>query len=95
MTNPWDVQVRFPALAECTSDAIFITDFDSARFVEVNARALELFGYTREELCAMTGRHLHAPEDGDIVSEIGRELVEKGNVFRPAVRLQTKLEHQF
>ncbi len=90
VTDARDVQVRFQALAECTSDAVFITDFDSARFVEVNARASDLFGYTREELCTMTGRQLHAAEDGDIVSEISRELVEKGNVFRPAVRLQNK-----
>jgi PAS domain S-box-containing protein len=95
VTDARDVQVRFLALAECTSDAVFITDFDSARFVEVNARASDLFGYTREELCTMTGRQLHATEDGDIVSEISRELVEKGNVFRPAVRLQHKSGRQF
>ena len=68
MNDVRDVQVRFLALAECTSDAVFITDFDSARFVEVNARTTDLLGYTREELCTMTGRHLHPPEDGDIVS---------------------------
>lgn len=95
MNDVRDVQVRFLALAECTSDAVFITDFDSARFVEVNARACELFGYTREELCTMTGRHLHPQEDGDIVSEIGRELTDKGNVFRPAVRLQHKTGRSF
>lgn len=95
MTDLRDVQVRFQALAECTSDAVFITDFDSARFVEVNARATDLLGYTREELYSMTGRHLHPSEDGDIVSEISRELVDKGKVFRPAVRLQHKSGQSF
>lgn len=90
MTSLSDIHVRFLALAECTSDAVFITDFDSARFVEVNAQATELLGYTREELCLMTGRHLHPPEDGDLVTEMGRELVQRGSVFRPAVRLQHK-----
>lgn len=90
MSDASDVQVRFAALAECTSDAVFITDFDSARFVEVNARAAELLGYTREELCEMTGRQLHPLEDADIVTEISRELVDKGTVFRPAVRLIRK-----
>jgi two-component system NtrC family sensor kinase len=90
MTSLSDTHVRFLALAECTSDAVFITDFDSARFVEVNAQATELLGYTREELCRMTGRHLHPPEDGDLVTEMGRELVQRGSVFRPAVRLQHK-----
>lgn len=90
MTSLSDTHVRFLALAECTSDAVFITDFDSARFVEVNAQATELLGYSREELCRMTGRHLHPPEDGDLVTEMGRELVQRGSVFRPAVRLQHK-----
>jgi PAS domain S-box-containing protein len=95
MTALSDAQTRFEALAECTSDAVFITDFDSARFVEVNERACELFGYTREELCTKSGRVLHPAEDTDIVSEISRELVENGMVFRPAVRLQHKLGHFF
>jgi PAS domain S-box-containing protein len=95
MTELRDAQTRFEALAECTSDAVFITDFDSARFVEVNTRACELFGYTRQELCTKSGRMLHPPEDTDIVSEISRELVDNSVVFRPAVRLQHKLGHFF
>ena len=34
-----DLEHQFQALVECSSDAIFITDFDSARFLKVNARA--------------------------------------------------------
>lgn len=81
---------RFRALIECSSDAIFITDFDSARFVEVNARASELFGYCSQELCGMTGRHLHSEEDAGDVDAISAELIQNGFVDRPAVRLQRK-----
>lgn len=90
-----DFEHRFKALADCTADAIFITDFDSARFVEVNARACTLFGYAREQLCGMTGRQLQPPEDAVIVDTIGRELVEKGRVHRRAVRLQKRSGEHF
>lgn len=90
VTTLRDIQVRFQALAECTSDAVFITDFDSAVFVEVNTRACELFGYSVAEFCVMTGRQLHPPEDAAVVDEISRELIKTGSVFRAAVRLRQK-----
>lgn len=85
-----DFEHRFNALVECSPDAIFITDFDSARFVEVNVKACELFGYTREELCGMTGRQLHPPEDAAVVDAIGRDLVEHGQVRWSPIRLQKR-----
>lgn len=85
-----DFEHRFNALAECSPDAIFITDFDSAKFVEVNANACELFGYERGQLCGMTGRQLHPPEDAAIVDEISRELIAKGSVHRRGIRLRKR-----
>jgi PAS domain S-box-containing protein len=79
---------QFRALVECSADAIFITDFDSARFQHANAKALELFGYTEAELCVMTGRQLHPADDYALVDEISRELIETGAVTRDAVRLK-------
>jgi PAS domain S-box-containing protein len=90
-----DFEHRFKALADCSADAIFITDFDSARFVEVNARACTLFGYAREQLCGMTGRQLQPLEDAAIVDSIGRELAEKGRVHRRAIRLQKRSGEHF
>jgi len=83
-----DFEHRFNALAECSADAIFITDFDSAKFVEVNAKACELFGYEREQLRGMTGRQLHPQEDAAVVDEISRELIANGSVHRRAIRLR-------
>ena len=85
-----DTEHRFRALVECSSDAVFITDFDSARFVEVNSRACELFGYSAQELRGMTGRQLHSPDDADAVDSISAELIQSGSVERPAVRMQRK-----
>ncbi len=90
-----DFEHRFKALAECAPDAIFIADFDSARFVDVNQRACELFGYTRDELCGMTGRQLHPDEDGAEVDAISRELVADGAASRTAVRFQRRDGERF
>lgn len=83
-----DYEHRFRALVECSPDAVFITDFDSARFIEVNPQACTMFGYTPEELCGKTGRHLHPAEDARIVDEISRELIASGRVHRPTVRFR-------
>jgi PAS domain S-box-containing protein len=85
-----DFEHRFRALVECSPDAIFITDFDSAKFVEVNDKATELFGYERDQLCGMTGRQLHPAEDTAVVDGISRELIERGSVHRAGVRLLKK-----
>ncbi len=85
-----DLENRFRALFECSSDAIFITDYDSAMFVEANPMATLLTGYSGDELRQMSGRHLHPAEDAGVVTEISRELVQGGAVHRPAVRLQRK-----
>jgi two-component system, NtrC family, sensor kinase len=90
-----DLEHQFQALVACSADAIFITDFDSARFLKVNARACELFGYPAHELRGMTGRQLHPPEDCAIVDDISRDLIRDGSVTRHAVRLRRKDGHPF
>jgi PAS domain S-box-containing protein len=90
-----DFEHRFNALVECSPDAIFITDFDSARFVDVNVKACDLFGYTREELRGMTGRQLHPPEDAAIVDAISRDLIEHGQVRWSPIRLQKRSGETF
>ena len=90
-----DLEHQFQALVECSADAIFITDFDSARFIRVNSRASELFGYQADELCGMTGRQLHPFDDRTVVDDISRDLIRDGSVTRHAVRLQRKDESVF
>ncbi len=41
---------RFRTAMDATADAIFLVDRSSMRFVEVNATACHMFGYTRDEL---------------------------------------------
>ncbi|MFH1010273.1 MAG: PAS domain S-box protein [bacterium] len=53
---------RYRALTENANDAIFILDPETYRFLEVNQRAAELTGYSREELLSMTAMDLRHPE---------------------------------
>ncbi len=46
------------SLLEQISDAIFVTDADTASFIEVNAEACRSLGYTREELLGMKAMDL-------------------------------------
>lgn len=48
-----DYELRFHALFEQTHDAVFLLDFEG-NYIEVNQRACEMFGYTKEEMLKLT-----------------------------------------
>ena len=56
-------EARGRALFEHASDGILISDGETHAFEEVNPRACEMFGYTREELLRMTVRQLNDPQE--------------------------------
>jgi diguanylate cyclase (GGDEF)-like protein/PAS domain S-box-containing protein len=45
---------RFRTIFENVTDAIFVQDIAAGKFVDVNQRAVDMFGYSREDLLAMT-----------------------------------------
>lgn len=53
---------KYRTVVEQASDAIFITD-DEGSYVDVNARAANLTGYTKEELLQMNANDLFPDED--------------------------------
>ncbi|HEX9582177.1 MAG TPA: PAS domain S-box protein [Gemmatimonadales bacterium] len=53
---------EYRTLLEQAADAIFVSD-QSGRFLEVNRRACELTGYTREELLRLTNADTYVPEE--------------------------------
>jgi PAS domain S-box-containing protein len=67
-------EARYRALFEHANDAIFVSDLERGKYVEVNDRALALLGYSREELLAMGPADIaserQAPEPSTIIAEI-------------------------
>jgi diguanylate cyclase (GGDEF)-like protein/PAS domain S-box-containing protein len=59
---------RFRLAMDSTADAIFLTDRATMRFVEVNATASSMFGYTREELLSMGPAELNGASRDDLAA---------------------------
>ncbi|NHJ46287.1 MAG: PAS domain S-box protein [Asgard group archaeon] len=54
---------RFNSLFERTSDAIIFTDLETMHFVIANQKAMDLFGFTKDELLKLNARDFIAKSD--------------------------------
>ncbi|MDP2786059.1 MAG: PAS domain S-box protein [Sulfurimicrobium sp.] len=71
---------HFEYLTKYASDVIFVADA-SGRIIEANERAMEVYGYTREEFLHMQVRDFRDPaEDPAIVKEQTERLAELGEL---------------
>ncbi len=69
---------KYRALVNDASDVLILADLDG-RILEVNKKAEQLLGYTKEELLAMKIWALHAPEDYPFITEGFRRLEKEGS----------------
>src|ERR1700683_2079253 len=53
-TKVRESEERFRSIFETVTDAIFVQDIETGKFIDVNKRALDTFGYGREELLDMS-----------------------------------------
>jgi PAS domain S-box-containing protein len=65
---------RYQALFEQSNDAVFILNLQG-KHLHVNQRAADLFGYTVDELTALTNRDLVAPEDYPSATNVLEQLL--------------------
>lgn len=70
---------EYVSLFEGANDAIFITDPADGRFVDVNRKAEELTGYSRDELLHMCMRDIHLPRDAARVDKRIAQIVAEGS----------------
>jgi len=78
---------RYKTLFENSRDAIYITTRDGA-YIDANRAALELFGYTREEMKKVKARQLYA--DAADARRIQKEIEERGFAQDFEARLRKK-----
>ena len=69
---------RFKSLLEGAGNAIFVFDADNGRLQEVNRKGTELFGYSKEEMLAITGKDLTPSSDRKRFSDLVRRVKRRG-----------------
>ncbi len=78
---------RYRTMFEEAGDAIFVADLETKRFVEVNRRAVEMLGYTRQELLELGPSDIATKKDAALPFEVLEPLERTGSApFRRAVK---------
>lgn len=85
----------FPALLQFLPYAAFVSDYDSAKIIEVNAATLRLFRCDRDDLIGRTGRSLSDPEDYAFVDRFSATLVEEGEAWHPSYPFRNHVGRRF
>ena len=70
---------EYISLFEGANDAIFLINPPDGRFLEVNRKAEELTGYSRDELLKMSMRDIHLPTDGARVDKRLLQIATEGS----------------
>jgi PAS domain S-box-containing protein len=87
---------EYKSLFESANDALFIINPSDGRFLEVNSRAEELTGYSRDELLRMCMRDIHRPNDGARVDKRLAQIATEGSASfdeAPMVRKDGTIAH--
>ena len=83
-------ELRFRTMMSAAPDAILIADLESAKFLDSNAAATTMFGYSAAELRNLTGRTLAGPDAGESVDRASRALTDTGSAVEPRHPMRRK-----
>jgi PAS domain S-box-containing protein len=86
-------EASYRAIFEASEDAIFVHDWESGAFLEANARACEMYGYTVDELRAGGVALISAPEP-EYSRERALELIERAKAQPAPVRFEWLGRHK-
>ncbi|GEN26816.1 two-component system response regulator [Halovibrio variabilis] len=79
---------RFQSAMDATADSIFLIDSASQRFIEVNATACKLFGYSREEFLELAPSELTSITPEQLQCEFEAIIEENATGFHEEVLLK-------
>ena len=72
---------RFKSLFYKNSSVLMLIDPETGKIYDVNDKAVQFYGYSREELCSLNVYQLNALSDEQIKAEINNAIKEKKNHF--------------
>jgi len=84
------VEERYRKVFEYNNDAVMIVDFETESFVDVNPRACELLGYSRDELLSMDPEAIHPDDIARVREEFISQVKTEGTGFTDDLTCLTK-----
>jgi formate hydrogenlyase transcriptional activator len=83
---------RFRKIFDHSNDAIFVIDPERDSFLDVNSKACDLLGYSRDELLALPKRAIHSSihSETDDCSAFARSVFENGRGWTDKLTFLTK-----
>ena len=73
---------QYRLLFQDNPNPMWVFDLESLRFLEVNAAAIEHYGYSREEFLKMTIADVRPPEKNKHIENLVSDVAERGLVWR-------------
>ncbi len=86
-------EMKYRLLMEKANDAIFLADAETGKLIDVNEKACEMTGRTRDELVGMHQSKLHPPEEAKKYKEIFRRHVQNGSAIHEDIYIIHKDGH--
>lgn len=84
------LEERYQKVFEHNNDAVIIVDFESESFADVNPRACELLGYSREEFLSMDPKAIHPDDIARVRKEFISQIKTEGTGFTDDLTCVTK-----
>lgn len=80
----------YKSLFESNPSPMFIWDFETYKFIDVNKEALDLYGYTREEFLQLTIKNIRPKEDISLFKSVTKSIENHGYIHKQQWRHKKK-----
>jgi len=85
------IEERFRKIFDHSNDAIFVLDYERGRFLDVNSKACDLLGYSRDELLSLPQGAIHGGETETAECAVfAQSVVENGRAWTDKLIFLTK-----
>ncbi len=89
-----DAEAKYYKLLETTNDAVIITDSATGIIIDINKKAEDLLGYSREELIGMHHTQLHPAAEASLYTNIFKDHARMGIALAKDLHVRHKNGHK-